>query len=84
MVKTGNPESFQGWEPLKEILNLCLPNCKEIVVRFANVLQLRQMQRFDLMAIPAKTLDERKAATKMSRSMYALSKMNLGGMNTSH
>ena len=35
------------------------------IVTIADVLQLRQMQRFDLMAIPAKILDERKAGTGM-------------------
>ena len=35
-------------------------------VTIADVLQLKQMQRFDLMAIAAKILDERKAASGMN------------------
>ena len=42
------------------------PQAPAPTVTIADVLQLKQMQRFDLMAIAAKILDERKAGSGMN------------------
>ena len=39
------------------------PQAPEPTVTIADVLQLKQMQRFDLMAIPSKIIDERTSGT---------------------
>ena len=44
---------------------MSFPQTPAPTVTIADVLQLKQMQRFDLMAIAAKILDERKAAAGM-------------------
>ena len=46
--------------------SMSFPQTPVPTVTIADVLQLKQMQRFDLMAIAAKILDERKAASGMN------------------